>query len=149
MKQRLKSLLPTIMFISGISFLIASIVMIAIYFNSTAPFYDKRYTPTDFYHAEVIEVYTGDTALVDVDLGFDMRLYSVSIKLDSIDAPELIEPMGELSRDYLSNAIKGEKIVIKSDSKDEFGRWLVEVYDDGKNLNDELVERDLAKPYDE
>ena len=147
MKNRLKQMVPTAMFISGLTFIVASIVIIAIYFNSTAPFYDQRYTPTDFYNAKVVEVYTGDLMLVDVELGFDMKLYSVSIRLDHIDAPEITDPMGKMSKDYLARQVKDEWVVLKASEKDQFGRWIAEVYEDGRNINEELVERDLAEPH--
>ena len=147
MKNRLKQMVPTAMFISGLTFIVASIVIIAIYFNSTAPFYDQRYTPTDFYNAKVVEVYTGDSMLVDVELGFDMKLYSVSVRLDHIDAPEITDPMGEMSKDYLTEQVKEEQVVLKVLEQDEFGRWKAEVYENGRYINEELVERDLAKPH--
>lgn len=147
MKDKLKQFAPTAMFISGITFIVASIIIIAIYFNSTAPFYDQRYTPTDFYNAKVVEVNSGDLMLVDVNLGFDMKLYSVSVSLEHIDAPEITDPMGEMSKDYLARQVKDDWVVLKASEKDEFGRWIVEVYEDGRNINEELVERDLAEPH--
>jgi len=146
MKSKLKSMVPVGMFISGISFVIAAIVIVSIYFNNMAPFYDQRDTPTNYYKAEIVDVYSGDTLLADLDLGFGMKLYSVSLVLDDIAAPKLTEPLGDMSKNYLTEQVKGQEVIIKTDEEDPYGRWLVELYEDGRNMNDIMVEKGYANP---
>jgi len=145
MKEQLKKFVPWSIFLAGMTFLIASVVMTVMYFDHNAPFYDERFTPTDYYNAKIVEVYTGDMALADIDMGLDMELYSVSIKLSEIDAPDLDEPLGDKARIFLAKEVKGENVILQIDRKDKDGRWLAKVHHDGMNLNEELVKRDLAR----
>jgi micrococcal nuclease len=86
---------------------------------------DKFY----FYKANVISVVDGDTCILDVDLGFKIKLDSIRVRLYGIDSPEIrgehiIE--AKTATEALSQLISGKQIILQSikDSKDKYGRYL-------------------------
>lgn len=108
------------------------------------------------YKAFVRSIYDGDTIRVDIDLGFGIIFADQSIRLLGIDTPEIrgIErPQGLVSRNFVVERIPvGSYITITTvkDSKEKFGRYLATVFygEDMKNLNEELLQNGLAKPYE-
>jgi len=111
------------------------------------------------YAATVVSVYDGDTITVDVDLGFGVWLLKQKIRLYGIDAPEIRgegKALGIKTRDWLRAQLwSGKKIELRTykgtsggDEKGKYGRWLAEVFCDGKNLNEEMLELGLAKRYE-
>ena len=108
------------------------------------------------YKAIVKRIYDGDTITVDIDLGFGIIFKDQTIRLLGIDTPEL---RGEERSDGLkSRSFVVERLPINSeviittvkDRKEKFGRYLATVYygDDMKNLNEELLQNGMAKPYE-
>jgi len=113
-------------------------------------------TPDYVYRAHVAEVYDGDTITVDIDLGFGIWMKDQTIRLYGIDTPELRKEEREQGlkvRNYVRDLILGKDVVIESykGKKGKYGRWLAVVFYDTnsgqKNLNQELLEKGLAKPY--
>ena len=107
---------------------------------------DSFYT----YKAVISSVYDGDTVTADIDLGFHTWLRGEKLRLSRINTPEVrgIErPQGLISRDWLRERINGKQIIIKTskDKKGKYGRYLVEIFLDDVNINDELVEKELAE----
>lgn len=109
----------------------------------------------------LVKNHDGDSLWLEVDTGFRASI-TESFRLYKIDAPEL---RGETyviaaeSRDYLNHRVKtalSEKrgVFIKSYkpygayTRDKFGRWLCEVFVDGVNINQEMIEMGLAVAYD-
>ncbi len=106
------------------------------------------------YLAVVTQVYDGDTITVDVDLGMRTWVHSEKVRLARIDAPEMRgeeRPAGIISRDWLREQILGKRIILRTikDRKGKYGRYLGEVYLDGVNINDQLLEQGLAEPWRE
>ena len=106
------------------------------------------------YKAEVISIYDGDTMLLQIDLGFDIK-HRITVRLARINAPEVRGESrleGFESRDFLIDKIFGEEgsvdnsVIVKTykDRKEKYGRYLAEVYLNGSCLNDELVRLGLA-----
>jgi len=96
------------------------------------------------YLALVTSVYDADTITVNVDLGMNTWRHDVKIRLARINAPEVRGPerdQGLKARDWLRGRIDGQQIILRTqrDKKGKFGRWLGEIYLDGENLNDALV----------
>lgn len=105
------------------------------------------------YKAIVRKVYDGDTIRADVDLGFGMWVMNKSFRLYGINAPEVrgvsIQE-GYKSRDWLREQIPlGSEIIIKTkkDKQGKYGRYLVVLYLDDRNLNEEMINLGLAKKY--
>ena len=106
------------------------------------------------YQAHVIKVYDGDTITVDIDLGLDVWLRGIKLRLSGINAPEMrgsekIE--GKESRDYLRELILDKPIIVKTvwDKKGKYGRYLAEIYVDRDGgyvcVNDLLVDSGHAE----
>jgi micrococcal nuclease len=104
------------------------------------------------YNAHVVSVYDGDTITVDIDLGFDVNMRSLKIRLYGINAPEVrgtTKLLGLASRDALRARILDKNIVIRTirDKQEKYGRWLGLVELDGENINDWLVKNNYAVVY--
>lgn len=113
------------------------------------------------YNAKVIEVIDGDTIVVDIDLGFDVKLANQKVRLLGVDTPESrtsdnIEKLfGLASKDYTKKFIEqcaDKNIILKtylSDSEEKFGRLLGEIINPQtkKVLNEELINNNYAVKY--
>lgn len=129
--------------------------------NGTTPKRLKRPAGEPFiYRATILRVVDGDTLLVRLDLGFDV-LIGQRIRLAEVDAPPLKEDGGEEAFVYVRDQMaKSKKIVIRTSKEDLHGRFVGHVfysldermewgrvYRDGKWLNQELLDRGLARVY--
>lgn len=105
-------------------------------------------SPTFVYKATLLSVYDGDTMTVMADLGFHVQI-ALKLRLLGIDAPEIGTPCGKPARDFL-RALAMPPLVIKTykDAGDKYGRWLAEVYSDGRLINDYMIEAGHAVAYD-
>lgn len=99
--------------------------------------------------AEVLRVVDGDTIHARVDLGCDVKV-DMTLRLLGIDAPEKGTVEGVRSREWLEDRLDtGDPVLIQTfkDRKEKFGRYLAVVWEGGDNINNELVAKGLAKPY--
>ena len=106
--------------------------------------------PAYLYEANVNEVYDGDTITVDIDLGLGTWVHSEKLRLHRINAPEVrgeSRPQGIASRDWLREQILGKEVIVQTikDKKGKYGRYLAEVWLEGQNVNDLLVENGFAE----
>lgn len=104
-----------------------------------------------YYKAEIVRVIDGDTLEVDIDLGFDRIRTRQKLRLLRVNTPERkTSDTWRAATEITSDIVFSSKtIVIQTVKKDSFGRWLSEVWCDGVNLNDILVEHGfvyVAKP---
>jgi micrococcal nuclease len=104
------------------------------------------------YNAVVRRIVDGDTLRLDIDLGFNVWLHNIPIRLARVQAPEGQYP--EI-RQFLEQYL-GKKVLISSHSKDKYGRWITEVFvevDAGeiqqRSLSDMLLEKGYAVRYGE
>ena len=99
------------------------------------------------YKAFVTKVYDGDTITCDINLGLGLILQKQRIRLFGINAPELKEKNGKISRDALREKLLNKEILIKTvkDKKGKYGRLLGVLFLDGLNINDWLVENNYAE----
>ncbi len=101
-------------------------------------------TPTYTYHAIVRRVIDGDTLRVDWDLGANIWLRDVPLRLLGVDAPELrgqTRQAGIAARDWLVSKLpEGTAVTIRTEKGDSFGRYLAVVWLGGENVNDQLVQ---------
>ena len=108
------------------------------------------------YSCEVQRVVDGDTIDVVLDLGFDI-LHKCRVRLYGIDTPESRtrdldeKARGKMAGAFLKDAInQGNKVVIQTrpkDSKGKYGRVLGEVIVDGENINQSMIDANLAVGY--
>ena len=108
------------------------------------------------YSCTVERVVDGDTIDVVLDLGFDI-LYRSRVRLYGIDTPESRtrdldeKARGKMASAFLKEAIEGgDKIVIQTklkDSRGKFGRVLGNVVVDEENINQSMIDANLAVAY--
>lgn len=82
------------------------------------------------YHAQVTEVYDGDTFHALVDFGFGTVLEQ-RFRLRQLDAPEIPSSEGQEAKAVLQKALsraKGPILIKVSKSDDQYGRYLVDVF---------------------
>ena len=133
-----------------------------------------RSTPTEadryVYKAKIKRVIDGDTVVADVSLGFNTWRHDERLRLNRINAPEIRghnktktcrnlrrypgSRAGCISYTFLRDRIEGKTLLIRTvknrkgrEHRGGFGRYLVEVYLEGVNLNDEMLELKLAEKY--
>ena len=112
------------------------------------------------YNGTVVKAYDGDTCTVQVDLGFKLTA-KVKVRMLGINTPEirtkdLVEKeKGKEARDYFRLRVLNKKVIIHTQKKGKFGRWLgtIWLYDEnkesiGESVNDELIRLGYALAYD-
>ena len=101
------------------------------------------------YKAFVTSVYDGDTITCDIDCGFGVVLKKQKIRLYGLNAPEVrgeSKDLGIVTRDKLRERILNKDIYLKTlkDKKGKYGRYIGTVFVDDENINEWLVENNLA-----
>ncbi len=98
-------------------------------------------------------VYDGDTITLNLNLGFNFRVNNFKIRMLGINAPEVVganRAAGLASRDFLASRVLDRMVMLHSykDRADKYGgRWLGEIYHDGVNVNQLMIESGHAVPY--
>jgi len=116
----------------------------------------KEMQPTYRYRAELDRVVDDDTLDVLIDLGFYIKIKE-RIRLEGIDTPEIYGVpqdseeyrRGMEAKEYVERRLNenNNMMIIETRKLGKWRRWLAKVYllDSGKTLNEELIERRLAK----
>ena len=104
------------------------------------------------YEAKVTRVVDGDTVHADINLGFNVVLRDVSLRLLGINAPEMkseTQEEGKKSRLRLEELVLGKTVVLKThkDKREKYGRLLAEIWDGDVDINKKLVAEGFAKTY--
>jgi micrococcal nuclease len=100
------------------------------------------------YRAKIIRVVDGDTVDAEIDLGFHIKT-TMKLRLAGINSPELNTQEGKKSKSVLLSLIEGENVTIQTikDKQEKYGRYLAVIIKDSKNVNEWLVEQNLAVRY--
>ena len=99
----------------------------------------------DYFEGRVVSVIDGDTIIV-----LDQNKTEIKVRLISIDAPEKEQPFGEKAKQMLSDLCFNWPVVVKTTSKDQYGRVLGQVYLRDVEITDgnaEMVKRGGAWVY--
>jgi len=111
------------------------------------PTLDHRY----IYSAIITRVIDGDTVVLDIDLGMGAWMHEVHCRLGGIDAPEIRgneRRHGLMAMEYLIS-ISGfnGSVIIKThrDKTGKYGRYIVDLWHDGTNLNQRMIDDGYAK----
>ena len=108
------------------------------------------------YRAHVVSVYDGDTLRADVDLGFFTWIRNEQFRLARLDTPEIRgdeRAEGLIARDRLRELVLDRDVVIETEKKGKYGRYIAEIFlesEDGSlvNVNDMMLDEGLAAPTD-
>jgi micrococcal nuclease len=100
------------------------------------------------YRGEVVNVVDGDTVDVRIDLGLEIQR-EIRLRLFGINAAERFTDLGKMATEALRDLFAGNPYVTVRTIKDrteKYGRYLaILTAEDGKNINDWLVESHLAE----
>ena len=108
-----------------------------------------------WYRCYVDRVIDGDTVVLDIDMGLGCILIKQYVRLFGINSPE---KTGKTKEEGLAAKTHLQELILDSvdlmckthkDKKGKYGRWLVELYDDGSNLNQQMIKDGHALPMDE
>lgn len=100
------------------------------------------------YTATVENVVDGDTLDLSVDLGFKIKT-AQRVRLARIDTPERNQPGYAMAKDFVRDATLKKTVLVKTYKASKFGYYLADItLADGRNLNDTLVQAQLAVHYD-
>jgi endonuclease YncB( thermonuclease family) len=101
---------------------------------------------TEDFEARVVRVHDGDT----VTLNADFRDFDFPLRLLDIDAPELNETGGDVSRDWLKAVIEGEKVQVRINRfkrVGKYGRLLGKIISRGLDVGEMAVAAGFAVPF--
>jgi len=102
------------------------------------------------YTAYVVDVYDGNSITVDIDLGFGIIMTEQKVILHGVNAPNIKEENGLISKKWLSDKIGGEKITLRTyrDKTSKYSRYLADIYFNGENINELMLKEGLAEKYE-
>lgn len=113
-----------------------------------------------FRKVNVVRIYDGDTVFVNINMGLNLTINDISIRLFGINSPEIKgdgRSDGLKSKDALVSYIHDRQIILytiknklnDNDKRDKYGRLLGVLVDKetGENYNLKLLKNGFAKPY--
>ena len=121
----------------------------SISYNDTIPFI----APIN--KGKVIKVYDGDTITIATKLPYyESPMYRFSVRLNGIDCPEIRgktddeKECAQIAKQEVVNLLMGNIIELKNLQTEKYGRVLADVYINGLNINNHMVDKRLALKYD-
>ena len=110
------------------------IFLLLLSFNAA---YLISYTPL-----ENIRVVDGDTIRAEA------KGKEIKIRLVEIDAPEINQPFGAQSKNFLNRLLYEKDVTLIAQGEDRYGRTLGEIYANGENANTLMIKSGFAWVYD-
>ena len=90
---------------------------------------------------KVVSIHDGDTITVL------QGKQQIKVRIFGIDAPELKQPYGKKSKQFLANLIAGEVVEVEENGKDRYKRTIGTVYLGNTDINAQMVENGYAWAY--
>lgn len=90
---------------------------------------------------KVVSIHDGDTITILQDK------QQIKVRLFGIDAPELKQPYGKKSKQFLANLIAGEVVEVDENGKDRYKRMIGTIYLNGADINAQMVANGYAWAY--
>ena len=112
-------------------------------------------SPYSYRVKSIIKVIDGDTFDCIMDLGFDVLL-EARVRMMGMDTPESRtrdleeKKFGLLAKEYLTMKLEAEDIIVRTEvdnEKGKFGRILGWVWADGVNVNQQMIDENIAVAY--
>lgn len=109
----------------------------------------------DIRYGKVVKVYDGDTITIIAPVlnSSSHSIHKFSIRLLGIDCPEIKTKNSQekkiaiIARELLESKILDKYIYLNNISYDKYGRILAEVYYDGQNMCDFMLDKRVAVKY--
>jgi endonuclease YncB( thermonuclease family) len=114
---------------------------------------EYQYPKRDYvYDAQVVKIVDGDTVYVKMDLGCDVKIEPMKLRMNGINAKGKTTKSGKAAIAFLNETIPvGSNIRVETlkDAKEKYGRYLGILHSPGLNqsVNAEMVSRGLVEPY--
>lgn len=97
----------------------------------------------EVYSARVSRVFDGDTVWVKPLAGGKYR----KLRLEGIDAPEICQSGGEVSRDVLAQRVLNQVVEVRVRAQDDYGRGVARIVHQGDDVGAWLVANGQAWSY--
>jgi endonuclease YncB( thermonuclease family) len=124
-----------------------------IFYLASVSYKDENKTLDDRIFVEVVSIYDGDTFFCDVPEWPDIIGKRIGVRLADIDAPEMkgIEKeQGRISKQFLVEKLRSAMTVeLKNIERDKYFRIVADVYVDGKNINQMMLNAEMAEKWKE
>ena len=98
-------------------------------------------TPALALIVKVVSAHDGDTITILQDK------QQIKVRLFGIDAPELKQPYGKKSKQFLASLIAGQVVEVEPKGKDRYKRTLGIIYYKGQDINAQMVANGYAWAY--
>lgn len=138
----------------GIMFRMSKITIFMIMFSCFSAGFYVGYTHNEDLESPIVfidHVYDGDTIIVNITNWPSIVGRKMPIRIRGIDTPELRGSNKELAnkaKDYTAKMVSSNSVEIKNLTRDKYFRLDADVFVDGQNLANLLLEQKLAKKYD-
>lgn len=105
---------------------------------------------------KIIRIIDADTILVSAPFMPAPLKKQMPMRLSNVDTPNVKRwancgkeaTIGDEAKVYVENLVKNSKTQeVKIVGYDKYGRWLGQIYLDGKSISESLIEKKYAKPY--
>ena len=112
-------------------------------------------SPYSYRVKSIVKTIDGDTFDCIMDLGFDVLL-EARVRMMGMDTPESRtrdleeKKFGLLAKEYLTMKLEAEDIIVRTEvdnEKGKFGRILGWVWADGVNVNQQMIDENIAVAY--
>lgn len=92
----------------------------------------------------VVGVHDGDTVTC-----LDESNQQQKVRLAEIDAPEIGQDYGKVSREVLAEMVFGKTVEVMEDGKDRYGRWIGHLSSNGVDVNRQMIASGNAWHYED
>lgn len=112
------------------------------------------------YLAKITSVYDGDTCTATIDLGFNFNANAAKLRLLGINTPELRGVSDQekqralAARDFLRKKVLNQTVLMKSEKKGKYGRYLVTLWafdsygqPEEVSVNQQMIDSGHAEEY--
>ena len=105
---------------------------------------------------KILRIVDADTIIVSAPFMPAPLKKQMPMRLSNVDTPNIKRWancgkeafLGEEAKKYVEDLVKkSKKQQVKVVGYDKYGRWLGQIYLDGKSISDSLIEKKFARPY--
>ena len=103
---------------------------------------------------QIVKIYDGDTFFINIDNTLDVFGKRLAIRIKGIDTPEIKGKCSQekfkaiLAKEYLKESLeKANCIILKNLERGKYFRVLADLYINGENIADKLLNQNLAVKY--